>query len=304
MSDIDRAVLESLRSFETEPHEEALRFRGTMNFGPELEGPPGRVHGGIHPLVRTLPILARLRPDDLARSRVTIDASLQKALPLATDVDFDGTYRALDEGFELRTRFLGSERLSAVAHEPRVGELPGGEALARFAALFARGEEEPGHEIKVLGTPYRVCDSTIVLDLRSRASIAQGSHLARCLHDDGSLGFTALCTQLDAVGATGRGARMRHPHFTKHITLAFDLEGLTADTPLLLIADRTTIVEDDAPDAPKVEVKGNLYGSATVEVVAVRADFQRCFAHGFVTAHPVDPSRYEGFEGMRKLREA
>lgn len=303
MSDIDRSVMESLRELVTETEGDLVRFRGSMTFGAELVGPPGRVHGGIHPLVRTLPILARLRGTTEAPKRVTIDASLQKALPLDTPVAFDGTYRDGPEGYRLESRFLESDRLRATATPPTAADLPTGDALARFASVFEASEREPGSVLKVIGVPYRVSPSAITLDLRSHDAIEAGSHLRRCIHADGSLGLTALCTQLDAVGATGRGALMRHPHFTKHITLAFDLEGLEVGTPLLLVADRTTIVEDSEPDAPKVDIRGTLFGGARIEVVAVDAAFTRCFAHGFVYAHPVDPARYEGFEGMRKLRE-
>lgn len=303
MSDIDRALLSCLRELVTEREDAGVRFHGTMFFPPEMVGPPGRVHGGIHPLVRTLPILARLRGATEPPTRVKIDAMLQKALPLETDVPFDGTYVERDGDFVLETRFLGSDRLRATATQPGPADLPSGPALERFRALYEAGEREPGDAMKVLGTPYRFCDSTVVLDLRTPGQVEPSSHLSKCLREDGSVGLTALCTQLDAIGATGQGAKMRHPHFTTHLTLSFDLEGLDARTPLLVMADRTTIRLDEGEDAPKVDVRGTLYGTAHIEVIAVDATFGKCFAHGFVSAHPVDPSRFAGFEQMRKLRE-
>lgn len=303
MNDIDRALLESLRELVTESEDGLVRFRGSMVFSPELVGPPGRVHGGIHPLVRTLPILARLRGESVPPRRVKVDATLHKALPLETPVPFDGTYREDAAGFRLESRFLGSDRLLATATLPQADDLPAGEALERFRNLYQTSEREEGTIMRVIGTPYRYSASSVTLDLRTLDAIAPEAHLRKCIHDDGMIGLTALCTQLDAIGASGRGVLMRHPHFTKHLTMSFDLEGLEPGTPLLLMADRTTIAEDDAQGAPKVDVRGTLYGTAIVEVVAVDAAFRRCFAHGFVTAHPVDPARYEGFEEMRKLRE-
>jgi hypothetical protein len=312
MSDIDRSILDSLRDFDVERTGAQVRFRGTMMFAPALVGPPGRVHGGIHPLVRTLPILARLQGAERRRQRIRLDASLQKALPLETLVPFEGTYAEGGAGYRLETRFLDTDRLLATASDPPAGALLGGPELARFRDVFEASQAGPAFPLRVLGVTYQITGAAVTLDLASLGAHAHAhehaldpaSHLHRCLLDDGALGLTALCTQLDAVGATARGALMRHPQFTRHITLSFDLEGLTAGAPLLLLADRTTIEEDTSPDAPTVEVKGKRYGSARVEVVAADPSFSRCYAHGFVQIHPVDPSRYQGFDGMRKLREA
>ncbi|MFO0695957.1 MAG: hypothetical protein U0230_20510 [Polyangiales bacterium] len=301
MTAIDTAVLASLRELVTETHDHETRFRGTMFFTDELLGPPGRVHGGIHPLVRTLPILARLRGDAGAPTRVRIDAALQKGLPIGDLVEFDGTYRDENGGFRLETRFLGSERLRATATVPTAADLPQGEALERWRLLFEKAQKEEERTMRVIGVKYHLTDSLVWLDLRTFDEVDADAHLRRALLPNGGVGLAALSTQLDAIGATGRGARMRHPHFTKHITLSFDLEGLEPGTPLLLLADRTTIVEDETSE--KVEIKGERFGTATVEVAAVDADFRRCFCHGFVTAHPVDPERFAGFEEMRKLRQ-
>ncbi len=301
MSSIDAAVLASLRELSVDRHEHEFRFRGTMFFPEELLGPPGRVHGGIHPLVRTLPILARLRGDASAATRIKIDAAMQKGLPIGEIVGFEGRYRDDGGGFFLETRFLDSDRLLATATVPSSADLPSGPALDRFRALYEDAAKEEARTMRVLGVEYDVTPSIIAFHLRSLADIDENAHLRRALLPSGGLGLAALATQLDAIGVSGRAVRMRHPHFTKHISLSFDVEGLEPGTPVLLLADRTTIVEDETSE--KVDIRGALYGTARVEVVAVDACFERCFAHGFVTAHPVDPARFPAFEDMRKLRE-
>lgn len=301
MAKIEASIFESLRALTLRREGDLTRFAGTMFFSPALEGPPGRVHGGIHPLVRTLPILARVRGEGALPERVWIDAELGQGLPLSTEVSFEGSYVEDGAGLALTTRFLESDRLVATAKVPSGGGLSAGDALERFRRLFALSEGEEGQDLRVLGVPYRITPSVVLLDLRSREGIEPRSHLARCFGEDGAVGLTALCTQLDAIGATARGVLMRHPHFTRRITLGFDVSGLEAETPLLLIADRTGIREVEG--SARVVIDGVGYGGAITEVIAVDAGFQRCHAHGFVASHPVDPARFAGFEGMRKLRE-
>lgn len=301
MSPLDRAVLASLRSISVDPADEGRVARGAMHFGPELIGPPGRVHGGIHPLVRTLPILDALRDERGPIERIGIDATLLAALPLEEEVSFEARYLASDSGYRLESRFRGTDRLVAVATSPAPGPLLSSEALARWRSLYETALAEESYESRFLGMLYAIRPSMLHLDLGRPDAIGPDAGFRAALDGAGGYGLVALATQLDAAGAAGRGVRMRHPHFTKHLTLELDLSPRVPIEQLLVIADRTTIVED--PDSDRVEIRGERYGSARVEVVAVDRAFERCVGRGFVTAHPVDPSRFQGFEAMRKLRE-
>lgn len=303
MSTLDSIAFSTLETLTQTERDDGLDLAGTMRFPAALVGPPGRVHGGFHPLVRTLPILGRVRGESAPPSRVFIDATLQKALPLDESVAFTGRYVANGDSYELTTRFLDSDRLIAKAHEPRGGELASVDDLARFRELFERAHREETRPLRVIGVSYRLSESAVILDLREPNAVADDSHLRKCIDADGAIGLSALATQLDAVGATAQGARMRHPHFTKHLSLAFDTTDLESGTPLVMIGDRTTLYDDVESDTPKVDIGGNLYGTVRAEVIACDASFTRCFGHGYVWSHPVDPSRFAGFEGMRKLRE-
>lgn len=305
VSKLDSAIYASLEHMRVSERDGIVSFEGSMFFSGELEGPPGRIHGGIHPLVRTLPMLARIRgatsnPSDV---RVKIDATLQKALPLGESVPFTGTYSEQDGNYQLKTRFLDSDRLVATATEPSDADVPKGEALGRFRHLVDRASREEAGTMRVIGVRYRVSASAIVVDLGEAEAIGEDSHLRRCIGADGSLGLVALSTQLDAVGASAQAVKVRHPHFTKHITLAFDTLGLAGAPKLIMASDRTTLAYDTNSDTPKVTIAGVEYGTARAEVFAVDPSFERCFAHGYVDSHPVDPSKYAGFNDMRKLRE-
>ena len=45
------------------------------------------------------------------------------------------------------------------------------------------------------------------------------------------------------------------------------------------------------------------YGTARIRGMLVDASFERVYATCRVTAHPVDPKRFDGLQKMRKLRE-
>jgi hypothetical protein len=111
-----------------------------------------------------------------------------------------------------------------------------------------------------------------------------------------------MSTQLDTVGATARGAVMRHPHFTTHIEIQFATGHIPAETHLLCLADRTRVEEDPTSEATPVEIKGEVYGTARVPVALVDAAFEQVFATGKVTVHPVDPEKFEALQRMRQLR--
>ncbi len=112
-----------------------------------------------------------------------------------------------------------------------------------------------------------------------------------------------MSTQLDTVGATARGAVMRHPHFTKHIEIQFATGHIPAETHLLCLADRTRMEEDPTSETTPVEIDGEVYGTVRVPVALVDAAFEQAFATGRVTVHPVDPGKFEALKKMRQLRK-
>ena len=76
-----------------------------------------------------------------------------------------------------------------------------------------------------------------------------------------------------------------------------------SQTHLLCLADRTRVEEDTSSETAPVEIKGKVFGTARVPVALVDATFERVFATGPVTAHPVDPSKFEALQKMRQIRK-
>jgi hypothetical protein len=280
-----------------------VRAHGIMRFGAALEGPPGRLHGGHHAFVRTLPIVERVTAHEHARTfPCSVDVSLQQGLRLEEAIRFEATYRSEGESWRLTTRFEGTDRLVAHAHSIPDAPLMDSGELDHWRALYA--ETSPDDDsFQMFGFTIHLSKKVVWLESRDPLNTLPESQHAALVEPGGTLGPAFVSTQLDTVGATARGALMRHPHFTKHIEIQFATGHIPAETHLLCLADRTRVQEDASSDTAPIEIKGQVFGTARVPVALVDAAFEQVFATGTVTAHPVDPSKFEALQQMRQIRK-
>jgi len=280
-----------------------VRAHGLMRFGAALEGPPGRLHGGHHAFVRTLPIVERVTAHEHARTfPCSVDVSLQQGLQLEESIPFEASYRADGDAWHLSTRFQGTDRLVAQAHSIPDAPLLDAAELERWRALYA--ETSPDDDsFEMFGFAIHLSKNVVWLESRDPKNTLPDSQHAALVEPGGMLGPSFISTQLDTVGATARGALMRHPHFTKHIEIQFATGQIPAESHLLCLADRTRVEEDPSSETAPVEIKGEVFGTARVPVVLVDAAFERVFATGTVTAHPVDPAKFEALQRMRQIRK-
>ncbi len=280
-----------------------VRAHGLMRFGAALEGPPGRLHGGHHAFVRTLPIVERVTAHEHARTfPCSVDVSLQQGLQLEEAIPFEASYRSEGGSWQLSTRFGGTDRL--VAHAQSIPDVPLMDAveLERWRALYA--EASPDDDcFEMFGFTIHLSPKLVWLESRDPLHTLPESQHAALVEPGGTLGPAFVSTQLDTVGASARGALMRHPHFTKHIEIQFATGHIPAETHLLCLADRTRVQEDATSETAPVEIHGQAYGTAHVPVALVDAAFERVFATGRVTVHPVDPGKFEALKKMRQLRK-
>ena len=280
-----------------------VRARGLMRFGAALEGPPGRLHGGHHAFVRTLPIVERVTAHEHARTfPCSVDVTLQRPLRLEEAIPFEASYRSDEHGWQLSTRFEGSERLVARARsipdEPLMDEAE----LRHWRALYE--EAAPSDDkFEMFGITVYLSPKLVWLESRDPLRTLPESQHAALVEPGGTLGPAFISTQLDTVGATARGSLMRHPHFTTHIEINFATGQIPAETHLICMADRTRIQEDSSSDSAPVEIDGRHYGTAQVPVALVDAAFELVFATGRVTVHPVDPGKFAALTKMRQLRK-
>ena len=279
-----------------------VHARGSMRFGSALEGPPGRLHGGHHAFVRTLPILERMQAHGHARTfPCSVDVVLQQGLELEEEIPFEASYRALGSEWELETRFHGTDRLLARARSIPVRPLLEPSELARWRSIYE--EAQPGEDrFQMFGFTVHLSNKLVWLESHDPLRTLPQSQHAALVDSNGNLGAVFISTQLDTVGATARGVVMRHPHFTKHIEIQFATGAIPQETHLICMADRTRLEEvADSGSAP-IEIKGRLYGTARTPVALVDASFEQAFATGWVTVHPVDPAKFEALQRMRKIR--
>jgi len=279
------------------------RATGSVRLGKAFEGPPGRLHGGLHMLVRTLPVLARLRAHDPARTfPCTLDVDILKALPLEQEIPFEARYTSDADGYRLTTRFDGTDRLLAHAHGIEPAERFDAAERARWKAVYeAARHHTDGFEL--LGVPIHLAPEMVWVEVENPRGTRPESQMAGIAEEDGSLGPPFFCTSLDMVGAVARGTYLRHPHFTKHMELTIEVESVPPDEPVLALADRTTMREDPESTTAKVELQGTLYGTYVVPVALFDCSFSRVYAHGTVTVHPVDPAKFERLTEMKQLRQ-
>jgi hypothetical protein len=288
---------------EADQAEGEVRAHGLMRFGKALEGPPGRLHGGHHAFVRTLPIVERMTAHEHDRTfPCSVDVTMQRGLQLEEAIPFEASYRSTGGSWQLTTRFEGTDRL--VAHVHSIPDVPliNAAELDRWRALYA--EAAPGDDsFEMFGITIHLSPKLVWLESRDPLRTLPESQHAALVEPGGTLGPAFISTQIDTVGATARGAVMRHPHFTKHIEIQFATGHIPAETHLLCLADRTRLEEDVTSETAPVEIKGQVYGTAYVPVALVDAAFEQVFATGRVTVHPVDPEKFEALKKMRQLRK-
>ena len=255
---------------EADQDEGEVRAHGVMRFGAALEGPPGRLHGGHHAFVRTLPIVERVTAHEHARTfPCSVDVTMQQGLRLEEAIPFEATYRSDGESWNLTTRFEGTDRL--VAHASSIPDEPlmSATELERWRALYA--DTSPDDDtFEMFGFTIHLSKDVVWLESRDPLNTLPGS---------------------------------QHPHFTKHIEIQFATGHIPAGTHLLCLADRTRVEEDSASETPPVEIKGQIFGTAHVPVALVDTTFERVFATGRVTVHPVDPAKFEALQKMRQIRK-
>ena len=280
-----------------------VRAHGVMRLGAALEGPPGRLHGGHHAFVRTLPVVERVTAHEHARTfPCSVDVTLQQGLRLEEAIPFEATYRSEEGSWQLTTRFEGTDRLVAHAHSIPDAPLMDAAELGRWRALYA--EISPDDDsFEMFGFTVHLSPKLVWVESRDPLRTLPDSQHAALVEPGGTLGPAFVSTQLDTVGATARGTVMRHPHFTKHIEIQFATGHIPAETHLLCLADRTRMEEDPTSETTPVEVHGQVYGTARVPVALVDAAFEQVFATGTVTAHPVDPAKFEALQKMRQIRK-
>jgi hypothetical protein len=261
---------------ETARTEDEVRFEGRLRAGPALLGPPGRVHGGLHPVLRLLAPLERLTGRaGTSRGPIALECALYRALPLEAPVPFEGTLERRGDGFRLFTRFAETERLDGWARsvdpaEAAIDPAPWREALAED---LAAPEEQT---FMARGTvPMRIGTRLVSMTMDEAFFAPPDQELRRYRREDGALDAPFITVALDMLGACAAGFAWRTHLFTTRLDLVLVREPPRSAEPLLVLGDRRSIGPRAGSTLPAVEVNGVSRGESEVPVILASAGVWR-----------------------------
>lgn len=264
-------------------------FDGEVHPTAPLVGPPGRLHGGLHPMVRLVEpsILAGLPRETPLR----LDLGLRAGIPLDATTAFDGELTRSGDDFDLVTRFGGDDRLVARASS-RLGGFDLAEAHDEYRACTREPEVR---NILARGTiPTRVGRKTVSLSMDSSFFAVPDNAMDGYRMRDGGFDEAFAGVALDLIGAVAVAIVHRTHLFTTHLEFDVHRRTIPRETTLVATASIVRAHPDPNSSVKPVEVRGELVPPTRVPVLLTDADFDELFVTGFVTVVPVRGGLVEG----------
>ncbi|MFO0693772.1 MAG: hypothetical protein U0230_09480 [Polyangiales bacterium] len=273
-SALDRALVRFDRTSPT-------TFEGAVAPGPELVGPPGRLHGGLHPMLRLFLPLSKLGVSESLPLHVEL--SLRAAIPLEATTTFTGDLREDASGLVVHTRFGDQGRLDAEARSTL-----GDAGLEAFARDHRECTSEP--EVKNIlargSVPMRIGRKTVLMDADT-AFFERETEVGGYRTTDGGLDEAFAGVVLDLIGAVAVAAVHKTKVFTTHLSLDFHARKLPPGTTLLALSSIARTFPDTESGVKPVEVNGVLVPPTRVPVLLASSDLSTPFVSGLVTVVPV-----------------
>ena len=260
-------------------------FEGSVNPLPELVGPPGRLHGGLHPMVRLFAPLTALGVSESRPLHVAL--SLRAAIPLGVETPFTGTLDEDASGLRVRTHFGHEGRLDAEASTSLRDA-----ALGLFAEEYRACLEGP--EVKRIlargSVPLRIGTKTVsaVMDA---AFFATPSEVSAYRAPNGTFDEAFAGVALDLLGAVAVAVVHKTHVFTTHLSLDFHVRKVPAGTSLVALSSIVRAAPDTTSSVKPVEVNGVLVPPTCVPVLLADASLSTPFVSGTVTVVPVRDAR-------------
>jgi hypothetical protein len=281
-------LAEAIDRFEESARTETtVRFTGELFAGPALVGPPGRVHGGLHPVLRLAAPLERLTGRALSsHGPVVLECALYRAIPLETKLAFEGELEHTSSGFRLFTRVGGTERLDAWARslapeEAAIDLEPWREAMredlttAEMKTFLVRGS-----------VPLRVGRRLVSMHVDDAFFALENQEIARYRREDGTFDTAFVTMALDVVGACTAGFAWNMHLFTTRLEVVLVREPSLDAGPLVVLGDLRGLRPRTGSTLPTVTIDGVERAETELPVVLARADLEEVFAHGVVTIYP------------------
>lgn len=279
---LDRAVPRFTRPSET-------TFEGEVLPGAALVGPPGRLHGGLHPMLRVI------APLTLAGIPVTTpvhaELDLRASVPLGETTPFEGELRSSGTDFDFVSRFGREGRLVATA---------GSQLEASDVGVFAdeyRACASLPEQRNILARgsiPTRVGQQTVSLTMDAGFFAVAGNEMDAYRMRDGGFDEALAGVALDLIGAVAVAFARKTHLFTTHLSLDFHVRRLPTDTPLLATASILRARPDEGSTVKPVDVRGELVPPTRVPVMLTDPLFREPYVTGSVTVIPVRDALVKG----------
>lgn len=273
----------AFRRFDVVDTPEGKRVSGSVFAGDALVGPPGRVHGGLHAVLRLIAPFEKLvggspRP-------LTVRLDLLRSMPLGEELPFEGRLSEQDGRPRLETRFRDTDRLlgDATLLAP---DAPRPELSALREAYKRDLETPPIATIRVRGSvDTRIGERLVVVEVNERFDAVPDHDLARYRAPGGQLDTVFAAVGLDLLGATVGGFEWRNHLYTSRLTIDL-FETPERAEGCLLIGDRTAMTPRADSVLPGLELGGVLRKETDIPVYLVDAAVERVYASGVVTVYP------------------
>lgn len=282
-TELRRELAGSVREIRVDATDGGVSFRGRASYGPMLEGPPKKLHGGLHAYARLFPVLPSIASHASERTfpcRVTV--GLGQPIPLDTDLPFDGRYSSDASGYRLEVRHSESAKLEAtLASTALVGD-----PIARFRDAYAsaRSEEPIARITAERDLPMSVHTDLLLVDA-DRVTRERCVSLSAYLTEQGAVDAVLVCVLLDVVGAVVLAWEIQGHCFTLRMDLTIHQAEIPAEVDLVALGLRKTSSDEEARARP-VEIGGRSYGPTAVDVLLADASLTTPYASGRITVIP------------------
>lgn len=276
-----RSALERAITSFTVTSEDA--FEGEVLPDALLVGPPGRLHGGLHPAVRVFAPLERLGVSKTKPLHVSL--SLRAAIPLGTATPFTGTLARRDDAFLFRSSFGTAGRLTAEARSELV-DAEGGLAAFREEHRACLDVPERKTILARGSVPMRIGEKTVQV-VMDEAFFEKPSEVSAYRARDGAFDEASAGVVLDLLGAVAVAAVQKTSLFTTHLALDFHVRAIPRGTALLGLSSIARTEPDLTSGVKPVDVRGTLVPPTRVRVLLADAALETAFVSGIVTVVPV-----------------
>jgi len=267
---------------------------------PGLQGPPGRVHGGYHGVLRVFTILERIPTYDPANDfPCAFHLRMGAALPIGQASPFQARYQRNDDGsWYFVSKFREGTRLDGIAHSLPQDDIIAPERLAWWKDRYEKAVAHPdaGNKSRWGMPVFETNDiSWLLTDANTRADEPVIMHR----YESRTPGFWSVAFPIITLANIGTMSRALEvgtpvPTFTLRYALKLSRGEIPIDQPVLTLCEKAHRTRTPYLKIRPANINGVEYYPETAEMLMVSEDFSQCFAHGWIDTLPIEMTRAMG----------